>query len=125
MAALINKHAIIGLGLILTMAFTLQAQDSAGEDVVQMEAFNVTAYHGKIAIIDGFTGKEYRGENDVVFNFAQSLNKLLLGYHKKLVIDEVKHLEFRINSVRSLNGKWGRSRPRSDSANSLSIIPFG
>jgi hypothetical protein len=107
MAALINKHAIIGLGLILTMAFTLQAQDSAGEDVVQMEAFNVTAYHGKIAIIDGFTGKEYRGENDVVFNFAQSLNKLLLGYHKKLVIDEVKHLEFRIKLGQEFERQMG------------------
>ena len=81
---------------MLSLPATLRAQDPAGEEVVKMEAFNVTAYHGKIPIIDGFTGKDYKGENDVVFNFAQTFNKLLLGYHKKLVLDEVKHLQFRI-----------------------------
>ncbi|MEO6246249.1 MAG: hypothetical protein ABIQ12_12515, partial [Opitutaceae bacterium] len=78
------------------MASSLRAQDAAGDDVIKMEAFNVTAYNGKIPIVDGFTGKDYQGDNDVVFNFAQSFNKLLLGYHKKLVLDEVKHLQFRI-----------------------------
>ena len=79
-----------------------------------MEAFNVTAYNGKIPIIDGFTGKDYRGDNDVVFNFAQSFNKLLLGYHKKLVLDEVKHLQFRIKlgkdferEMNELSGAFG------------------
>lgn len=97
MPTLIHSRAILGLWLIASVASPLPAQpDSAGDEVVKMEPFNVTAYNGKIPIIDGFTGKAYRGDNDVVFNFAQSFNKLLLGYHKKLVLDEVKHLQFRV-----------------------------
>lgn len=87
------------LGLMVAAAITVGAQDApdpAADEVVKMEPFNVTAYSGKIPIIDGFTGKDYRGDNDVVFEFAKSFNKLLLGYHKKLVLDEVKHLQFRI-----------------------------
>jgi hypothetical protein len=89
------------------VAVTIRAQDSASDEVVQMEAFNVTAYNGKIPILDGFTGKDYRGDNDVVFNFAQSFNKLLIGYHKKLVIDEIKHLQFRIKLGKEFEREMG------------------
>lgn len=61
-----------------------------------MEAFNVTAYHGEIKIVDGFTGKEYRGDNTLVFDFARSFNTLLIGFHKRLVLDEVKHMRYRL-----------------------------
>lgn len=83
---------------LLALVFTpvQAAEEPANDEVVKMEAFNVGAYNGKIPIIDGFTGKNYDGDNDVVFNFARSFNKLLLGYHKKLVLDEVRHLQFRI-----------------------------
>ncbi len=91
-----HRSALVALGLALSGAVTLSAQSPAGDDVVKLDAFNVTAYHGKIPIIDGFTGKDYEGTNEVVFSFAQSFNKLLLGYHRKLVIDESKHLQFRI-----------------------------
>ena len=83
----------------ITVGSTLAAQDadpSGDEEVVMMEAFNVSAYGGKIPIIDGFTGKDYRGNNQIVFDFATSFNKLLLAYHKKLVVDEIKHMKFRI-----------------------------
>jgi hypothetical protein len=66
------------------------------ENVVTMEAFNVTAYGGRIKIVDGFTGKEYRGDHPLVFAFAESFNKLLIGFHKRLVLDEVKHMRFRL-----------------------------
>ncbi len=92
---------------LMGVASTIRAQDSAGDEVVTMEAFNVTAYHGKIPIIDGFTGKDYRGDNDVVFNFAQSFNQLLIGYHKKLVIDEIKHLQFRIKLGKEFEREMG------------------
>src|ERR1043166_3897164 len=108
MTAPITKRPILVLGLALLAPFTLRAQEPAGDDVVKMEAFNVTAYHGKIPIIDGFTGKAYAGDNDVVFNFAQSFNKLLLGYHKKLVLDEVKHLQFRIKLGKEFEREMGR-----------------
>ena len=108
MPAPISKHAVLLLGLSLTVSFTLWAQDPAGDEVVRMEPFNVTAYNGKIPIIDGFTGKEYKGDNEVVFNFAQSFNKLLLGYHKKLVLDEVKHLQFRIQLGKEFEREMGQ-----------------
>jgi len=108
MPAPINKHAVIVLWLALTVALTLRAQEPAGDEVVKMEPFNVTAYHGKIPIIDGFTGKDYKGDNDVVFNFAQSFNKLLLGYHKKLVLDEIKHLQFRIKLGKEFEREMGQ-----------------
>jgi hypothetical protein len=101
-------HALIVLGLTLTASFTFGAEDAAGDEVVKMEPFNVRAYGGKIPIIDGFTGKDYKGNNDVVFNFAASFNKLLLGYHKKLVIDEIKHMQFRIKLGKEFEREMGK-----------------
>jgi len=104
-----NKSIILVLGLALMVALTLRAQEpAAGDEVIKMEAFNVTAYNGKIPIVDGFTGKDYTGDNDVVFNFALSFNKLLLGYHKKLVLDEVKHLQFRIKLGKEFEREMGQ-----------------
>ncbi len=108
MSALIKKHAIMVVWLTLTVGSSIRAQEPPADEVVKMEPFNVTAYHGKIPIIDGFTGKDYRGDNDVVFNFAQSFNKLLLGYHKKLVLDEIKHLQFRIKLGKEFEREMGK-----------------
>jgi hypothetical protein len=96
MLAPIHRTLLCPLGLALVAAWPLRAQEPPVEDTVRLEAFNVTAYHGKIPLIDGFTGKDFERENSVVFKFAQSFNKLLLGYHRKLVLDEVNHLRFRI-----------------------------
>jgi hypothetical protein len=73
----------------------LCAQDAVESPVFKMEPFNVRAYSGKIRIVDGFTGRDYEGTHAVVTDFARSFNKILLGFHKKLVNDEVKHLEMR------------------------------
>lgn len=108
MTAPINKHVLPVLGLTLTVAFAVAAEEPASDEVIKMEPFNVTAYAGKIPIIDGFTGKEYKGDNDVVFNFAGSFNKLLIGYHKKLVLDEVKHLQFRIKLGKGFEREMGQ-----------------
>ncbi len=107
-ASIRTRVALVALWLTLMASSTLRAQESAGEDVVKMDAFNVTAYSGKIPIIDGFTGKDYKGDNDVVFNFAQSFNNLLLGYHKKLVLDEVKHMQFRIKLGKEFEREMGQ-----------------
>ena len=67
MPALTHRCALVALGLDLIGAATLAAQEPpAGDDVVKMEAFNVTAYNGKIPILDGFTGKDYEGSNQLV-----------------------------------------------------------
>ena len=96
------------LGLAAAAPWRAPAQEPAGDEVVKMEPFNVTAYRGRIPIVDGFTGKEYRGSNDVVFNFAQSFNQLLVGYHRKLVLDEVKHLQFRLRLGREFEKELGQ-----------------
>lgn len=96
MAHLQVRSVAAALGLVFLASLPVGAQTSAGDEVITMEPFNVTVYNGKIPIVDGFTGKGYEGSNEVVFDFARSFNKLLLGYHKKLVLDEVKHLQFRV-----------------------------
>jgi hypothetical protein len=101
------RPALGALWLTLILSGAFGAEAPAGEEVVKMEAFNVTAYSGKIPIIDGFSGKDYQGNNDVVFNFARSFNKLLLGYHKKLVLDEIKHMQFRIKLGKEFEREMG------------------
>ena len=95
------------LCLALLAPAVVRAQASSGDEVVKMEPFNVTAYNGKIPIIDGFTGKTYEGSNATVVQFAQSFNKLLLAYHKKLVLDEVKHLELRVKLGKDFEREMG------------------
>lgn len=87
---------LLSFTLILPVAMTAQDTEEISEGIVMMEAFSVSAYGGKIPIIDGFTRKDYRGDNQVVFDFASTFNKLLLGFHQKLLIDEHKHMKFRI-----------------------------
>ncbi len=100
------RHLAV-LCLALTAPAGLRAQAPGGDEVVKMEPFNVTAYNGKIPILDGFTGKAYEGANATVVQFAQSFNKLLLAYHKKLVLDEVKHLEFRVKLGKEFEREMG------------------
>lgn len=95
----ISFRRFIALLVCLSASISAHAQENdefLGDEALMMDAFKVTAYGGRIPIIDGLTGKKYTGENQVVFDFALSFNKLLLGYHKKLVVDEYKHMDFRL-----------------------------
>ena len=97
---LIPKHFASCLSLVLVFAASpthAQETEITADETVMMEAFNVTVYGGKIPIRDGFTGKTYEGDNQLVWDFANSFNKLLVGYHKHLVIEEIKHLQYRID----------------------------
>ena len=95
---LIAAGLILGRLLFVESAIVRAQEAQAGEgEVVTMEAFNVTAYGGQIKIVDGFTGKEYRGDHPLVFEFAESFNTLLIGFHKRLVLDEVKHMRYRLD----------------------------
>jgi len=60
----------------------------------QLEAFVI--YETPIKVIDGMTGEKYEGTNPVLLDFADTFNDLLLGYHKKLLIHEIEHLNFRL-----------------------------
>lgn len=64
-----------------------------GETYV-LDAFVI--YEAPIDVIDGFTGEKYIGHNPVVLDFADTFNDILLGYHKKLLIHEIQHLNFRL-----------------------------
>ncbi len=108
MAQSILRQLLLVFGLTLALSGMRGAEQVASDEVVKMEPFNVTAYGGKIPIIDGFTGKDYKGNNDVVFNFAGSFNKLLIGYHKKLVLDEIKHMQFRIKLGKDFEREMGQ-----------------
>lgn len=87
LAALVTTASILPI---------LRAQEAASDEVFVLAPFNVSAYKVDVRIIDGFTGRDYEGDHPVVIDFARSFNKLLTGFHKKLVLDEVKHLESRI-----------------------------
>jgi hypothetical protein len=89
-------HALLG-GLLSLTGFAQNDDDEfLGDSALMMDAFNVSVYGGEIPIIDGISGKKYKGDHPVVIDFALSFNKLLLGYHKKLVVDEYKHMEYRL-----------------------------
>jgi hypothetical protein len=60
----------------------------------QLDAFVI--YETPIDVIDGFSGEKYDGDNPVVLDFADTFNDLLLGFHKKLLINEINHLKFRL-----------------------------
>ena len=78
----------------------------SGDGAVQRHGLQTA----KIPILDGFTGKAYEGANATVVQFAQPFNKAAARLPKKLVLDEVKHLEFRVK-LRSEFEAMARSRP--------------
>ncbi len=87
------------LTAVLLISFTnLDAQSgdaSIDPEVFELQAFVV--YGGIIDTIDGFTGEEYHRSNAVVEGFRQDFNKLLRGYHKKLLMDEYQHMQEQLN----------------------------
>lgn len=82
--------------LLSDLAISLQANDLLNFDgeTYELEAFVI--YETPIEIIDGVTGEKYIGTNPVVLDFADTFNDLLLGFHKKLLIHEIGHLNFRL-----------------------------
>ncbi|MCZ6671550.1 MAG: hypothetical protein O7C75_01285 [Verrucomicrobia bacterium] len=69
-----------------------------GGKIFELKPFVV--YEAEIDIIDGFTGEKYEGNNDVVLDFADTFNRILLGFHKKLLVYEIRHLNFRLEDGR-------------------------
>lgn len=69
---------------------------SVGETVFEMEEFVI--YEAEVDVIDGHTGEKYEGDNDVVLDFADLFNELLLKYHQRLLIFEIQHLNMRLET---------------------------
>lgn len=65
-------------------------EDEIDPGVITMAPFVV--YEGLIDVIDGFSEEPYHGGHAVVEGFRESFNKLLLAFHRKLLLDEYKFM---------------------------------
>lgn len=86
---------ILSINLILFICHYLGAapdkKDDADEmDLFEMEAFVV--YGGIIDTVDGITGEDYFGGNEVVLGFREKFNELLLQFHRRLLLAEIRHM---------------------------------
>lgn len=70
------------------------ADDAVEGGVFELPDFVV--YAGVIDVIDGFTGKPYPVGNPVVDGFRADFNKLLKGYHGRILVEEDRHLFARL-----------------------------
>ncbi len=82
---------------VLCSANLLYAEEIDEADIFNLPEFEVSVYVADVPVYDGFTNEEYTGKNATVWGFAQSFNELLLAFHKKLVIDELKHMNYRLS----------------------------
>lgn len=69
---------------------------SVGGTVFELEPFVI--YEAEIDVIDGHTGKKYDGDNEVILDFADTFNELLLKYHERLLVFEIRHLNMRLET---------------------------
>lgn len=80
--------------IFLPLQFIFPAREDGPEfidpNIIEMAPFVV--YGGIIDTIDGFTELEYHENDAVVLGFREEFNNLLLGFHKKLLIDEHNHM---------------------------------
>jgi hypothetical protein len=91
------KRGVRGLGLLaawLAGAAGLWAEEEP--QVFELEAFVV--YGGTVDVVDGFTGEPFSKENEVVEQFRESFNKLLLNYHRWLLRREATFMKNQIES---------------------------
>jgi hypothetical protein len=60
---------------------------------IDLEPFEIIV--NAIDVIDGFTEREYMGDHPVVWGFVDTFRGDLINYHKVLLTDEIKHMNFR------------------------------
>ncbi|MDA0349634.1 MAG: hypothetical protein O3C43_14155 [Verrucomicrobia bacterium] len=94
-------RSFLGSFALLLLTISGQSLSAAKEDPLKIggEVFELkpfVVYEADVDIIDGHTGEKYEGTNDVVLDFADTFNLLLLGFHKKLLVYEINHLNFRL-----------------------------
>ncbi len=65
-----------------------------GQFLVELDAY--VKYGGNIAVIDGFTGKNYHSDNAVVKAIHTSFPKIMGGLHNRLLELEAKHMAFQM-----------------------------
>lgn len=85
-------HLLIFLIVPLHLLYPAKEDEAEFIDphIIEMAPFVV--YGGLIDTIDGFTEEDYHEDDPVVLGFREEFNNLLLGFHRKLLIDEHKHM---------------------------------
>ncbi len=91
-------RALIPVLLLSVPVAVIAQEEGSGDDVdvIMLPPIVITAYEGEIPVIDGFTGRDYSGSCEAVWEFARTLNTLMINYHRKLLVDEVKHMNFQL-----------------------------
>ena len=107
------------LGGTITHAADQEEQGFIDPNIIEMAPFVV--YGGIIDTVDGFTGKEYHEDNEVVLGFRETFNKLLLGYHRKLLTEEYENMRITMevgkkfhSDLNALSGTFGISKIDTD-----------
>jgi hypothetical protein len=94
----LSMFVLLCLGLLFSWTQSLNAADDdqlkIGGQIFELNPFVI--YEAEVDIVDGHTGEKYTGNNDVVLDFADTFNAILLGFHKKLLTYEIGHLNFRL-----------------------------
>ena len=99
MSPLFQNSRLLLILLTLSLPLGLSGKEeelSVGGTVFELEPFVI--YEAEIDVIDGHTGKKYTGDNDVVLDFADMFNELLLKYHERLLVFEIRHLNMRLET---------------------------
>ena len=82
------------------------AQDDPGiinEGAIELAPF--ITFAGDPTLIDGLTGKQYRGADPVVRGFNATFKDLLVGYHKKLLVYEIQHMNLRTEAGNAMESE--------------------
>ncbi|MCZ6673156.1 MAG: hypothetical protein O7C75_09470 [Verrucomicrobia bacterium] len=95
------------LGTLVLDVPDLVAEDNdplqIGGQIFELKPFVI--YEAEVDIVDGHTGEKYTGDNEVVLDFADTFNAILLGFHKKLLEYEIRHLNFRLEDGRAFEAE--------------------
>ncbi|MBH54586.1 MAG: hypothetical protein CMI18_09605 [Opitutaceae bacterium] len=98
-------YSIFGYYVFINSSLIAADKDpiKIGEKIFELKPFVI--YEAEVNIIDGHTGEKYEGTNDVVLDFADTFNAILLGFHKKLLEYEIRHLNFRLEDGRAFEAE--------------------
>ena len=73
-------------------------------EVIDLEPFVIHA--GEIDVIDGITGEPYSAGHSVVWGIADSMKDLLLKYHQRLLLEEIRFLNEYLIEGRKFSRIW-------------------
>ncbi len=90
---LLAKRVLVSCPLLFAALFSQSNDEGIYDGEIDLEAFEVIV--NAIDVIDGFTGDEYIGDHPVVWQFVDTFREYLMTYHKKLLQDEIAHMNFR------------------------------